>query len=764
MMMFKKLFLKLFISICLVLWLWVLSSFFVQKININFSTQIAIAQDPTTPQNQNPQQSSDETLLKNLENILRVIYLVLRPALVIAWKSLDNSLIYWSVFHLDIYLWQFWNMMKNFANYALGFIFLVSIFLYFFHKDKVWNIETKPSKLIPKLLIAWVWIQASWFIVWALIDISTILVYWVGAMPLNMLKSTELWKDRSILLTKWYINLTDTNTSNGSSSTNNQDDSSKKKASIEYYCKNWTSEVKFPLCVIKNWKIDPDETIKPIWNQQWYEWAVCVYAAKLYETKSSTPKEMIEANPKTYGCPTLWEIIPKWWGMVGPLITMYSSIMNISKFSVTSNNKVTWALTSEFLLKIVVAIALFIPLITLAIILIVRVVVLWLIIWLSPLIILSSIFDFSMWWKEWVWSKIFWKSSINNIMSLIFLPVVATFGICISIVFLTVLLESAPDKPAQEKLINSLWMKTCTTTDSSDSNNSKYCVETPWWNTLTISQTWNNIWEFMETIPWIIICLLGIWLMWAIVFTSLKTSEITKGIASNMDSFGQNLAKSIHVPGIPWMSYAWIKQIPSAISWVAGQMVTKEEWEVRDFFSRTASWWPWGNWWSWSTSNLLEDTSSVSSSFDTSSRNVSVRPDWTIASMSGLTGSDIRELVSKWVSTTNILWSSARHGFTDVSNLMTAMSSIGWNVININSSTIFDKTDSSNKLVYIKSGNTIKRYKFDINDSNPTDSDISKLLNFCNSNNIKEVAEFEKFGNWFLNKVKKNSSWDLVKK
>jgi len=39
--------------------------------------------------------------------------------------------------------------------------------------------------------------------------------------------------------------------------------------------------------------------------------------------------------------------------------------------------------------------------------------------------------------------------------------------------------------------------------------------------------------------------------MWAIVFTSLKTSEITKGIASNMDSFGQNLAKSIHVPGIP---------------------------------------------------------------------------------------------------------------------------------------------------------------------------------------------------------------------
>jgi hypothetical protein len=54
-----------------------------------------------------------------LNIFLKVIYLLLRPLLVIAGLALDNTLVYASVFHLDAPLRQFRNMMKNFANFAL---------------------------------------------------------------------------------------------------------------------------------------------------------------------------------------------------------------------------------------------------------------------------------------------------------------------------------------------------------------------------------------------------------------------------------------------------------------------------------------------------------------------------------------------------------------------------------------------------------------------------------------------------------------------
>ena len=54
-----------------------------------------------------------------LDMILKIIYLLLWPLLVIAGLALDNTLVYASIFNLDAPLWKFWNMMKNFANFAL---------------------------------------------------------------------------------------------------------------------------------------------------------------------------------------------------------------------------------------------------------------------------------------------------------------------------------------------------------------------------------------------------------------------------------------------------------------------------------------------------------------------------------------------------------------------------------------------------------------------------------------------------------------------
>jgi len=64
--------------------------------------------------------------------LLKIIYLLLWPLLVVAGLSLDNTMVYASIFHLDAPLWKFWNMMKNFANFTLGFMVLFAIIKNFF--------------------------------------------------------------------------------------------------------------------------------------------------------------------------------------------------------------------------------------------------------------------------------------------------------------------------------------------------------------------------------------------------------------------------------------------------------------------------------------------------------------------------------------------------------------------------------------------------------------------------------------------------------
>ena len=131
----------------------------------------------------------------------KVVYTFLYPLLVVAWKLADNSLVYGEVFGFDAVLWQLWNIMKNLANFALWFLFVYKIFEYLLKWQKSWEMK----KLLVSSLIAWVWIQASWFIMAALIDVSTILTYWVWWLPINILKENSKWTDEENLKHNPYI-------------------------------------------------------------------------------------------------------------------------------------------------------------------------------------------------------------------------------------------------------------------------------------------------------------------------------------------------------------------------------------------------------------------------------------------------------------------------------------------------------------------------------------------------------------------------------
>lgn len=121
--------------------------------------------------------------------------MVFYPLIFLAGLAMDNSLIYWEVFHLDVPLWRFRNIVKNLANFTLWFMVLFTILENVFSiGDKVWEVK----KIVTKTLIAGVLIQASRFLTAAIIDISTVATYGVWALPMSILKWTKIW-DQKIL-------------------------------------------------------------------------------------------------------------------------------------------------------------------------------------------------------------------------------------------------------------------------------------------------------------------------------------------------------------------------------------------------------------------------------------------------------------------------------------------------------------------------------------------------------------------------------------
>jgi len=108
---------------------------------------------------------------------------------VLAWKMMSNDFVYGSVFNLDTYLWQIWNIMKNFANFTIGFMFLFYILKHLFDKDESFGQLVK--KKIVSFLVAGILVQSSWFILWALLDITTIATSAVGSFPAQIIQKND---------------------------------------------------------------------------------------------------------------------------------------------------------------------------------------------------------------------------------------------------------------------------------------------------------------------------------------------------------------------------------------------------------------------------------------------------------------------------------------------------------------------------------------------------------------------------------------------
>jgi hypothetical protein len=97
---------------------------------------------------------------------------------------MSNDMVYGSRFHLDGYLWQMRNMSKNFANFGiLGFLLWEII-------QSVTSKKVNIQQILGKAVVAGITIQMSWFLVGAVIDISTITTTAVGGFPASFLNAS----------------------------------------------------------------------------------------------------------------------------------------------------------------------------------------------------------------------------------------------------------------------------------------------------------------------------------------------------------------------------------------------------------------------------------------------------------------------------------------------------------------------------------------------------------------------------------------------
>ena len=123
----------------------------------------------------------------------------------LAGKLMTNTFVYGTFLNLDKALWDLWNVMKNFANFILWFVLVFSILKNVISVPKNNSDPLKNSmKTVWKVMIAGVLVQMSWFLFWALLDISTIAASAIGSLPSQFMGSnagSEFQRNMTNLLT-----------------------------------------------------------------------------------------------------------------------------------------------------------------------------------------------------------------------------------------------------------------------------------------------------------------------------------------------------------------------------------------------------------------------------------------------------------------------------------------------------------------------------------------------------------------------------------
>lgn len=589
-----------------------------------------------------------------IKTISHVVYIFIWPCLAVAGAALDNSLIYGSFLHLDAALWNIWNIMKNLANFALGFVFIFTIVKNLF----VWSFGGSSNdpiqgakKVIEKTLISWVLVQMSWFIVAALIDLSTILIYAIWWIPLSMLWSYDnevadvpIMKLNVVMDEddfSYYYSYGWHNYSPCFVANKQGDVDSGKNVSLKWlewteyivwrerlYMSDWTTEFESWYCSLYWYLYRFKESVwysgydDSLWSNQEYYAKFKNYLGNLRSGDVLAQRDscyFINAYNKEYNketceeiCPEFWEVAytddiftesengfklkdlmekSKWW--VWPFVTMYSSILRYQELVMNPDSgSVMWTLFG-FIINTSFALILFIPVAVLMVLLIIRIWLLWIVVAVSPVLILVYYGPID--GKLWDDIKNFFKKSklgINDIIKLIFLPVVVVFAVSLCIVFLSTLFNSKSNYDDASQTLSAFWIEkvqsneepsdvnnwnndesNCATTDK---NMSSETYSVLWLVTIKINAQNYNHWK--DLFVWVLTELLATWIVRFFMKFAISTmSEKWKELMGTAEKFVTTIPL-IPLPGVEWK--VWLHALGIG-EWNDGKMIRNLDSKVR---------------------------------------------------------------------------------------------------------------------------------------------------------------------------------------
>lgn len=606
-------------------WVWLASLWIFSTQNV-YSRDIESAANNTAPVDWTSSTKDTWTSTKaledwwhTLESILAMLYGLMWPLIAIAWTALSNDIVVWKVFWLDRALFDFWSIMKNIANLTIWFVLVAGILMYMFNNKK-W---ADPKTLIPKFLFAVVWIQASWFLMLALIDIWTITTYAVGWLPLSVENKQVDDNFRMYNVVQMPLKTEWNSVSNLTVYAVFESPSSVKIAMpcITSWSNGWIKPSKpvdwqnYTQPVSKSLETSPIPVINIAPTHEkvvFYSWDDSKALAEKYVWYTPTKAEISDVYcmsnwtrlaafkgwknwPESLDFETtqVWGVsvkeyiqgLPATQKASWPLYSLYVSILSMtSLWDVAS-----WGSTPNFILVVIlkafVWLALMIPLAVLAVVMVMRVAFLWIIICFSPLIIMAIALSYN---KIRGFEKFL---NIWNILSLIFLPTVVTFAMSIWVMFMTSLMTfwATPNKDQLDtKMIN--WSEFTQVFGIK-------IVEIDWKTCYQISnqavtcqQSDKNPLLWIANIFWfLIIWILWAAIMWNILFLALKTSDFTKWMAENIQGFWEWFLKSMPIVPIPWawmVSTTALWNFYNANMWPNSQIITSR---VSDQFNRIQS-------------------------------------------------------------------------------------------------------------------------------------------------------------------------------
>ena len=459
--------------------------------------------------------SALEAAAEMFTKLLQWLYAATWPLLVIAGKFMTNQVIYGEIFGLDKIMWWMWNMIRSFANYFLWIVFILSIFFYML---QIKNEKYNPFKILPQIVVASLLVNSSWFIIWVLLDLSTILTFGVWTLPMKIWAEQNEQENSRKLMPKIDVIL----------DTNNKFFFEAKIAG-EKVCSFQNGKAK-EACVAFGW------------------WCYKKYSTGLQYGDPTAPciTDGIDINT----------LLKDQKDMTGPLVSIYTSFVDSASVVSNQQQNMWWYMVVIALIKILILLALIVPLFTLALILIFRAVVLWVLIPISPIIFLV----FALPWFKLIDDKY----NLKEVVSLIFIPPIVVFALSISMIFMTWVAMPSKNMPEKHKDAkcnpNNDSAMACALWVVSKWNGNQIELDMWWkWNDNKILLTfetpessgwwWWDIWNLLVFFSWIVWNIFGIAFMWVIVKAAMEHSKITGKIAWWTFSVAQEMIKS--APIIP---------------------------------------------------------------------------------------------------------------------------------------------------------------------------------------------------------------------